>query len=250
MPTTQSCLSCCPVQVTTEAGSWGPSTLPSSVTLPPQAVDTPLGWSWPLFDEALSLTSSQAAELMQHLQTTPTATAAAAQQPGSSCIDDRQNAVQAPAVPAAPTGEGSAAVAAGPDIAECQGLQRLSVAAAAAAASESAALSPDGVQLVPHMCLLLYDNMLQSFGYTESPDMRLALEYMAARVSEDMGRWGAFRGGQRGATAQLGKTTPLEAERGGGGGGGKSPRRENCPGRRGGGGGGGGVKERVGTRAS
>ena len=69
------------------------------------------------------------------------------------------------------------------------------VAAAAAAAAEQPQGEGQGagsgcgeVELVPRLCLLLYDNSLQSFGYTESPDMERTLQYMAARVS-GMGGW-------------------------------------------------------------
>jgi hypothetical protein len=43
------------------------------------------------------------------------------------------------------------------------------------------------VQLVPHLCLLLYDEELQSFGYTASTEMERALTYLANRVSCDGG---------------------------------------------------------------
>jgi hypothetical protein len=175
----------------------------------------PEEWPWPFMDDVLALSSSQAAALAQQLNAAPAAPSTTTRPAGSSpqassgalTVGRRVEGV------AGGTDEGAGAIAhlqlaehaavgavgavgavravgavsdpgASPSTAAAaEGL--LSVVAAAAAAADAAPAQQGGgcgVELVPQLCLLLYDEELQSFGYTASPEMERALNHLAARV--------------------------------------------------------------------
>lgn len=173
---------------------------------PPAPADPqspPAGWSWPLLDEAMALTSSQKATLAQQLASLPPTAAqhTAAGDASAAGCDTRPCPPQAEGgAPAAgagaaasplhqqPAAQAAAELGASPETAAAaEGLLSVVAAAAAAAATEPANSAPaagspaDDVVLVPQLCLMLYDTSLQSFGYTESPDMERALTYLAAK---------------------------------------------------------------------
>jgi hypothetical protein len=159
---------------------------------PPAPVDPgsdPATWSWPLLDETLALTSSQKAALAQQLQasahTGNPRRQAAVSNSRSGSSENSTDAGLSQALQAATELGASPETAAAAD-----GLLSV-VAAAAAAVAEpqglgAAAAGEDDVRLVPQLCLMFYDNSLQSFGYTESTEMERTLNFLAAKV----GRFG------------------------------------------------------------
>jgi hypothetical protein len=160
---------------------------------PPAPADPesdPATWSWPFLDDTLALTSSQKAALAQQLQASartghPRRPVAA----GNSRSGSSENSTDAGLSQAL---QAATELGASPETAAAADGLLSVVAAAAAAAAEPQGVGnaaaggggEDDVRLVPQLCLMFYDNSLQSFGYTQSTEMERALNYLAAKVGK------------------------------------------------------------------
>lgn len=157
---------------------------------PADADSPPAEWSWPYMDECLALTSSQKAALTQQLHALAPSAQAAHPGVASNSHPINIDSADAAATPSSTVQPAQAAVELGASpetAAAAEGLLSVVAAAtAAASAGSSHASGADDVKLVPQLCLLLYDNALQSFGYTENPEMERALAYLAAKVRAKM----------------------------------------------------------------
>lgn len=164
---------------------------------PPAPADPesdPATWSWPFLDDTLALTSSQKASLAQQLQAS--ARTGNLRRP-SSAGDSRAGSSEAGAEAGLSQAlQAATELGASPETAAAADGLLSVVAAAAVAVAEPQGLGcaggEDDVQLVPQLCLMFYDNSLQSFGYTESTEMEHALTYLAAKVGGP-GRLGLVR---------------------------------------------------------